>query len=102
MSETWWAYECLGCGRRNDSSGVVLDMRTDDAVVDPNGEAPQVKCPMCGAPMLHKGLWPADEGGFGRLLWISESMAHPDEESPCYDCPLRAAVEQTAERLGNG
>jgi hypothetical protein len=64
-TDTWWSYECFGRCGEGSSSGVVIDMRTDNEAIDPRGDPPAVMCPFCGEQMTPKGSWEADVNGYG-------------------------------------
>lgn len=83
--QTWYAFEC-GSSVHN----VMLDVRLDGGSTVP----PVVACPLCAAPMCHRGTWPATENGFGGLpddgnnvLHYARRAAdlHGDEYPACWD-----------------
>lgn len=64
-TDTWWSYECLSAAHL-ETTGVIVDMRVDNTVVDPDEQvAPDVQCPLCCAPMHYRGHWSADPDGYG-------------------------------------
>lgn len=83
--QTWYAFEC-----GSSLHSVMLDVRLDSRSEDP----PLVACPLCAAPMNHRGTWPATENGFGGLpddlnnvLHYARRAAdlHGDEYPACQD-----------------